>query len=109
MEAQTLSIEYHSDTAELTDALKAKTEERLAKLTKRRRDITGAIVTVNTASGDTQPREYRVHVTIHQRPENASAVEKGETVAGALSGALDAAERQVRERRARRRDAARRT
>lgn len=92
-------IEYHSDTPELTDDLKEKTERRLAKLTKRRKDVTGASIGVQTASGDTHPRAYRVRVVLYLRPDNVAAVRKEETVAQALSDALDAIERQVREQR----------
>ena len=92
-------VEYHSDTPELTDHLKEKTEKRLAKLTKRHKDVTGASVAVHTASGDSLPRTFRVRVVLYHRPDNIAAVRKEETVAQALSDALDAVERQVREQR----------
>jgi ribosomal subunit interface protein len=92
-------IEFHSDTPELTDDLKEKTERRLAKLTKRRKDVTGASISVQTASGDTHPRSYRARVVLYLRPDNVAAVRKEETVSQALGDALDAVERQVREQR----------
>lgn len=99
METAAFPIEYHSDTPELNDTLKAKVEKRLGKLTHRNRDTTGASIAVHTSSGDTMPREYRVRVVLYQRPENVAVVEKGDNVSATLLKALDVAERQVRERR----------
>ncbi|NBC16525.1 MAG: 30S ribosomal protein S30 [Bacteroidetes bacterium] len=92
-------IEYHSDTPELTDDLKDKTEQRLAKLTKRHKDVTGASIGIQTASGDTHPRAYRARVVLYLRPDNVASIRKEESVAQALGDALDAVERQVREQR----------
>jgi ribosome-associated translation inhibitor RaiA len=43
-------------------------------------------------------------VEAYVRPENVVAIEKDDTARGALQGALDAVERQIRELRERRRE-----
>lgn len=96
---QQLEIEYHSDTPEFDDELKAKVEKRLAKLTKRNRDITGVSLAVHTASGDTQPKDYRVRMVVYRKPDNVAATGSSSTVAQAVADALGAVERQVRELR----------
>jgi hypothetical protein len=50
-------------------------------------------------TGGTTPHRYEVRVVAYMRPEHVVAVEKQETVEGALKGALNAVERQVRELR----------
>jgi ribosomal subunit interface protein len=98
-------IEYQSDTPELTDALKEKVEQRLEKLAKRHRDITGASLSVDMPSHDAAQRTiYRVRLVVYQRPENVAAVRKEDSVNNALKEVLDAVERQVRERRDRQRE-----
>jgi ribosomal subunit interface protein len=103
MEPATFEIEYQSDSPELTDEIKEKAEKRLQKLARGRRDVTGAAIAVSTTSGGNGPREYRVRIVVYQRAGNVAAVEKGDTVASAMLEAVDAAERQVREGREKRR------
>ena len=100
MEAAALSVEYHTDTPELTDALKAKAEARLQKLVKRHRDVTGASLAVKTLNGKTAAHhQYRVRLVVYQRPENVAATREDASVSHALHAVLDAVERQVRQRR----------
>lgn len=108
MEATDLAIEYHSDTSEFTDELKAKVADRLVKLTKQRREVTGASVGVHTDSGDTHPKEYRARIVLYQSPSSVAVNQKAGTVSGALAEALDSLERQVRKARDRRRSSRRR-
>ncbi len=99
METVPFSIEYHSDTPEFNDDLKDKVETRLQKLARGNRDITGASLAVQTASGDTLPHEYRVRIVIYQRPDNTTVIEKGPSVSVMVKKALDVVERQVRAQR----------
>lgn len=108
MEATDLAIEYHSDTPEFTETLKAKVADRLLKLTKRRREVTGASVAIHTDSGNTLPHEYRARIVLYQRPSSVAVTQKSDTVSGALAEALDTLERQIREQRDRRRASRRR-
>jgi ribosome-associated translation inhibitor RaiA len=79
-------------------------EGRLRALMEGHTDIVDASVAVEELTGDTTPHLYEVRVVVYIRPEDIVAVEKHETAQGALKGALDAIERQVRERRAKLRE-----
>jgi len=45
------------------------------------------------------PHIYEITVVVYMGADNIAATEKGEHIRAALDGALDAVERQVRERR----------
>ncbi|MEZ4592566.1 MAG: HPF/RaiA family ribosome-associated protein [Chloroflexota bacterium] len=75
-------------------------EARLRELAGDHRDMTGAAINVRRpASGETAYL-HEVTVVIYIRPEQIAATEKDSSPEMALKGALDAAERQVRQRRA---------
>lgn len=75
-------------------------EERLHALAANHNDMTGAAINVRRpASGETAYL-HEVTVVIYIRPEQIAATEKDSSPEMALKGALDAAERQVRQRRA---------
>ena len=103
MEATGFTVEYHTETNELTNGLRAKVEQRLEKLARRRHDITGASLAVQTISGANRRHEYKVRLVLYHKPDNIVAVRKADTVANALLETLDAVERQVRQRRERQR------
>lgn len=74
-------------------------EERLKSLAANHTDMTGAAINVRRpASGETSFL-YEVTVVIYSRPNHIAATEKDASPEQALKGALDAAERQIRERR----------
>ena len=104
MEATGFTIEYHTETIEFTNGLKAKLEKRLEKLAGRHRDITGASMAVHSISGANRHPEYKVRLVLYRRPDNIAAVRKADTVSNAVLEALDAIERQVREQRERQRE-----
>jgi len=89
--------------APLTDRveseLRVEAERRLRALTEGHNDLIGAAVAVEELTGDTTPHAYEVRVVAYMRPDHVVAVEKQETVVGAMKGALEAVERQVREYR----------
>ncbi|MBN1979673.1 MAG: HPF/RaiA family ribosome-associated protein [Anaerolineae bacterium] len=103
----TLEFEFYNE-APLSDRveaeLRAEVERRLRALTEGHTDMTGASVAVAELTGDATPHIYEVRIVVYVRPEDVVAVEKRETAGGALKGALDAVERQVRELRARLRE-----
>jgi len=96
------------NTASLTerveDELWSEADRRLRALIDGHTDITGASVAVRELTGDETPHLYQVRVSVYMRPEDVVVIEKQETVVGALKGALDTVERQVRETRAKLRD-----
>ena len=104
MEVNGFTIEYHTETIEFNDDLKAKLEKRLNKLSEGHRDITGASLAVHTINGANRHHEYKVRLVVYHRPDNIAAIRKADTVANAVLEALDAVERQVREQRDRRRE-----
>lgn len=105
METPEIAFEYYSENHELTDALKAKVEQRIQKLAKKHRDITGVSVAVQQVEHSHTPHAYRARVVIYHRPENVVATEVAPTVQEALLGALNSVERQVREQRRKLREA----
>ena len=104
MEATGFTIEYHTESIEFTNGLKAKLEKRLEKLAGRHRDITGASLAVHNVSGNNRHHEFKVRLVLYHRPDNIAAVRKANTVANAVLEALDAVERQVRQQRDRLRE-----
>ena len=104
MEATGFTIEYHTETVDFTNGLKAKLEKRLEKLAGRHRDITGASLAVQNISGDNRHHEFKVRLVLYHKPDNIAAVRKADTVSNAVLEALDAIERQVRTQRDRQRE-----
>ncbi len=104
MEATGFTIEYHTETIEFTNDLKAKLEKRLEKLAARHRDITGASLAVHTLSGNKRHHMFKVRLVLYHKPDNIAAICKADTVSNAILEALDAVERQVREQRERQRE-----
>lgn len=62
-------------------------------------DITGASVSLEELSSDETPHEYQARVVLYVRPTNIVATEKMPSGLDALQNALDAAIKQVREKR----------
>jgi ribosome-associated translation inhibitor RaiA len=74
-------------------------DERLKSLAANHTDMTGAAINLRRpASGETSFL-HEVTVVIYGRPHHIAATEKDASPEQALKGALDAAERQIRERR----------
>lgn len=97
-------FEFHSDEIQVDPSLREEAEQRIRALTEGHKDIIGASVAVERQAHGETPHLIRARVVVYIRPENLAAVEKADSVMGALKGALDAVERQVRERRARLRE-----
>lgn len=93
------SFEFYSEVPELESELEVEAERRLRELAADRTDMIGASVAVEQPAEAETPYIYQARIVVYIKPENIAAVEKGETVETALKGALDAVERQVRERR----------
>lgn len=99
-----IAVEYHTETIEFTDAVKAKVDARLRKLASGHRDISGASVAINIISGANRHQEYRARVVLYHRPSNVVAIRKDATVSNAVLEAVEAIERQVRDQRERMRE-----
>ena len=93
------------DIGELEDKLYNEAETRLMKLTKGQTDITGASVVLEYEDeGAETPHVHRARVVTYTRPEYINGTEIADTAIAALKGALNAVERQVREKRDRLRE-----
>jgi ribosome-associated translation inhibitor RaiA len=92
-------IEFYGEKTTISDALKDEAESRLRTLAADRTDMIGASIAVEELTQDETPHMYRARVVVYIRPENIVAVEQAGALDGALKGALEAAERQVRQRR----------
>ena len=99
-----LAIEYRTEDATLTDDMKAKVVRRLQRLAGGYRDISGAAVAIENVRGTKRNASYRCRLVVYVKPTNIAAVHKASSETVALLEALDAAERQIREQRARMRE-----
>ncbi len=85
---------------DLEDKLRREADTRLRKLAQGHTDLTGASVILEREDQDaTTMHQIRARVVAYTRPEYIAGVEKADTAQGALKGALDAVERQVRQKR----------
>jgi ribosome-associated translation inhibitor RaiA len=104
MTTNDFSFEFHSDRTQPEEPLRAEAERRLRSLASEATDVVGAAVVIEPIAHGRLPYLFEATVTVYVRPEHISATEKAETAQGALKGALDAAERQVRAKRDRLRE-----
>ena len=92
-------IEIHSESDDFTQDLQDKTLSRLQEIKGDHSDIVGASVNVREIARGEDPRvEFKV--VAYARPDRFVASEKSHNIRTAMKGALDALERQIREKRA---------
>jgi len=92
-------IDYENKDENFNDELIAEVEARLRELASQQSDLVGAAVSITVpGQGETQFL-YQARVVVYARPEDMAAVKKEDTPEGAMKAALDAIERQVREKR----------
>ena len=108
MDQPTFAVEFQSDTTEFTNEIREKVERRLAKLDRGRGQVTGATVFVQTEGSEPGPKEYRARVVVNERSGTTTATGANGSVSAAVMKALESAERQVRDGRARHRSRTRR-
>lgn len=97
----TLELSSRGLSDEAEDTLFAESDRRLRALAKGHTDIVGAAVSVKEPALKEGPPLYEVTVVTYVRPSNIAATEKADSPMMALKGALNAVERQVREKRKR--------
>ena len=100
------TIEFNSDLEDKSfdQQLMEQAETRLRDLAKGHEDIIGAAVTMRRPAKTETTFLHEATVVAYVRPENVVGKEKHENAVGALKGALDAVERQVRKKREKLRD-----
>ncbi|MCY4171098.1 MAG: ribosome-associated translation inhibitor RaiA [Bacteroidetes bacterium] len=97
-------IEYYTENATLSNREKSLIEHRMNKLTKGHRDISGASVAVECISGDNKRAEYKARLVVYCKPANIVGSSTHQSIYSAVTDALEAIERQVRDQRERMRD-----
>lgn len=98
------AIEYYAESSHLSQREKTSVEARLHKLAQGHRDIAGASIAVECVSGANKRAEYKARLVVYCKPSNIAASRIQDSVRSAVSEALEAVERQVREQRERMRD-----
>lgn len=98
------SIEYYVENARLGQREKGAIESRISKLAHSHRNISGASVALECVSGSNKRAEYKVRLVVYCKPTNIAASRTQDSVRLAVSEALEAIERQVREQRERMRE-----
>ena len=103
MDSASFPIEFNN---EIDDVKKSENKhytlavDRLSKLAEGHNDISGGVVNFKQpAKGHQTAYIYEVTIVVYMGSDNIAATEKGEHFQSTLDGALDAVERQVRERR----------
>ncbi|MFZ6031363.1 MAG: HPF/RaiA family ribosome-associated protein [Chloroflexota bacterium] len=99
MGASDFYVDFQIEVADPGGILAAEAERRLRALREGHTDLVGAAVAIVELSNANTPHAYEVRVVVYTRPTYIAATEKGETSRQALKGALDALERQVRQKR----------
>jgi ribosome-associated translation inhibitor RaiA len=98
-----LTFEFYTEVPPLRDALeqelRTEAESRLRALAAGHTDLTGASVALEQPAHAESPYLYQARVVVYARPEHVAATAKGEDLGSTLKSALDAVERQVRDRR----------
>jgi ribosome-associated translation inhibitor RaiA len=100
MDELDFTLELNTDLTDKSfeDSLFAEADSRLRALRGEHNDITGAAVTVHEEAARDTPL-YEATVVAYVRPENIVGREQDRSPADALNGALEAVERQIREKR----------
>jgi ribosome-associated translation inhibitor RaiA len=103
MDKAKFPIEFNN---EIDDVKKSENEfytlavDRLSELAEGHNDISGAVVNLKQPAQEHQTSYiYEVTIVVYMGSDHIAATEKGENFQSTLDGALDAVERQVRERR----------
>jgi ribosome-associated translation inhibitor RaiA len=99
VDTESFEFEFYSEMPGSDAGLRSEAEGRLRELATGHTDLIGASVALEELSGSATPHRYEARVIAYMRPEDVVAVEKGKAAEVALKGALDAVERQIRQRR----------
>jgi ribosome-associated translation inhibitor RaiA len=94
-----IPIEFNSEGPQISVELQDEIENRILKLAEGHTDITGAAVAVTQPAESEIPFIVQARIIVYRRPKDVVSIKKDETVHGALKGAMEAVEKQVREHR----------
>lgn len=93
------SYEFRDEKALVPPNLKSKVEDRLRQLAEGHTDITGVDVAVEVIGQGEVPFLFQARIVAAVRPTSVAATEKADRPEAALTGALEALERQIRDQR----------
>lgn len=93
------SYEFRDEKALVPPNLKSKVEDRLRQLAEGHTDITGVDVAVEVIGQGEVPFLFQARIVAAVRPNTVAATEKADRPEAALTGALEALERQIRDQR----------
>lgn len=91
-------IEFQSSVT-INEALQEEIEKRLLHLSGSHKDMTGAAIAITEPGKADTAFLYQARIVVYTRPNDVVAVKQSDTVEGALKGAVEAVERQIREQR----------
>ena len=98
------TFEFHTEIPGLGDRfeieLRTTARQELEALAEGHTDLMGASVVLEQPARAESAYLYQARIVVYSRPDHIAAVEKDANLEGALRGALCAAARQIRERRA---------
>ena len=105
MEKLDFTFEFHAEIPNLRNKvekeLRAEAHSRLLALAEGHTDLVGASVVLEQPAQAETLYLYLARVVAYGRPDHVAAVEKDNTLESSLRGAIEAVERQIRERRER--------
>lgn len=93
------SYEFRDEKALVPPNVKTKVEDRLRQLAEGHTDMTGVDVSVEVIGQGEVPFLFQARIVASVRPTSVAATEKADRPETALTGALEALERQVRDQR----------
>ena len=99
MEVPVSPFEFHLEGVRLSEAVRTRIHKRYEKWTHGHTDLTGGAIAVGPTQSAATPHEFRARIVLYHRPENIAAIAKASHPADAVTAALDATERQLREAR----------
>ncbi|MHB1295074.1 MAG: HPF/RaiA family ribosome-associated protein [Anaerolineae bacterium] len=95
----TFAVEFQTEIPQLREELFEEADRRLRRLAEGHKDITRARVVLDQPAHAETAFIYEARVIVYVRPGTVVGAERSDSAIGALKGALDAVERQIRERR----------
>jgi ribosomal subunit interface protein len=100
----TVPIEFHLDNIKISEQLSSKVRDHIDEWSRGHHDISKVYVSLKQLSGKKTVHVYEAKIVLYHRPGNLVASQKSTVIPNALTGAIQAIERQLREHRSAFRD-----
>jgi hypothetical protein len=92
-------FEFYNETDQPDAEFYEMAYEKITEVAEGHDDIVGAAVSLKELTGDETPHVYEANVVLYVRPDNISATQSEDSALNALQDALEAAIKQIREKR----------